>query len=95
MSCYVDLTVDVKKLLQFDKIKEVSDPAKAILPDGMDFGYKKMLYKQNLMERAMHFKLTKQAKIQTKLSYLITILQKGHLFMSITLPRVTRRWDEI
>ena len=59
MSCYVDLTVDVKKLLQFDKIKEVSDPAKAILPDGMDFGYKKMLYKQNLMERAMHFKLTK------------------------------------
>ena len=41
MSCYVDLTVDVTKLPQFDKIKEISDLANAILADGVDFGFKK------------------------------------------------------
>ena len=41
MSCYVDLTVDVTKLPQFDKIKDISDLANAILVDGVDFGYKK------------------------------------------------------
>ena len=41
MLCYVDLTVDVTKLSQFDKIKEISDLANAILADGVDFGYKK------------------------------------------------------
>ena len=40
MSCFVDLTVDVTKLPQFDKIKEISDLANAILADGVDFGYK-------------------------------------------------------
>ena len=39
MSCYVDLTVDVTKLPQFDKIKEISDLANAILADGVDFGH--------------------------------------------------------
>ena len=41
MSCYVHLTADVTKLPQFDKIKEISDLANAILADGVDFGYKK------------------------------------------------------
>ena len=40
MSCFVDLTVDVTKLPQFDKTKEISDLANAILADGVDFGYK-------------------------------------------------------
>ena len=37
---YVDLTADVTKLRQFDKIKEISDLANAILADGVNFGYK-------------------------------------------------------
>ena len=41
MSCYIDLTVDVTKLPQFDKIKEISDLSNAILANGVDFGYKK------------------------------------------------------
>ena len=41
MSFYVDLAVDVKKLLQFDKIKESLDVANAILAEGEDFGFKK------------------------------------------------------
>ena len=59
MSCYMDLTVDVTKLPQFDNIKEISDLANAILADGVDFGYKKPLYKQGMKERAMHLKLIK------------------------------------
>ena len=39
-SCYVDLTVDVTKLPQFNKFKEISDLLNAILADGVDFGYK-------------------------------------------------------
>ena len=41
MPCYVDLTEDVTKLPQFDKIKKISDLANTILADGVDFGYKK------------------------------------------------------
>ena len=41
MSCYVDLTVDVTKQPQSDKIKEISDLGKANLGDSVDFGYKK------------------------------------------------------
>ena len=41
MSRYVDFIVGVAKLLQFDKIKEVSDLSNAILADGVGFGYKK------------------------------------------------------
>ena len=57
MSCYVDLAVDVSKLSQFDKIKEILKLASAFLADSVDFGYKKMLYKQRMKERAMHLKL--------------------------------------
>ena len=59
MSCYVDLTVDVTKLLPFDTIKEISDLANAILADGVDFAYEKMLYNQLVKERAIHLKLIK------------------------------------
>ena len=41
MSCYIDLAVDVTKLSQFDKIKEISNLVNAILADSVDFGYKK------------------------------------------------------
>ena len=54
MSCYIDLAVDVTKLSQFDKIKEISNLAIVTLADGLDFGSKKMLYKQRMKERAMH-----------------------------------------
>ena len=59
MSCYVNLTVDVTKLPQSDKIKEISDLANAILADGVDFGYKKMRYKQHIKERLIRLKLIK------------------------------------
>ena len=41
MSCYVDLTVDVTKQPQSDKIKEIPDLGNANLGDSVDFGYKK------------------------------------------------------
>ena len=41
MSCCVDLTVDVTKQPQSDKIKEISDLGNANLGDSVDFGYKK------------------------------------------------------
>ena len=47
MSCFVALTVDVTKLPQFDKIKEISDLANAILADGVDFGYKILVMRYN------------------------------------------------
>ena len=59
MSCYVDLTVVVTKLPLFDKIKEILDLGNAILDGGVDFGYKKTLYKQGMEGRAMHLKLIK------------------------------------
>ena len=59
VSCYVDLAVDVTKLLPFDTIKEISDLANAILADGVDFAYEKMLYNQLVKERAIHLKLIK------------------------------------
>ena len=39
--CYVNLTADVTKLPQFDKIKEILDLVNAILADDVDFRYKK------------------------------------------------------
>ena len=59
VSCYVDLAVDVTKLLPFDTIKEILDLANAILADGVDFAYEKMLYNQLVKERAIHLKLIK------------------------------------
>ena len=65
MSCYADLTADVKKLPQFDKTNKILDLANAILTDGMYFGYKKTLYEQRLTETAMHLKLIKETEVNT------------------------------
>ena len=50
MSCCVDLTVDVTKQPQSDKIKEISDLGNANLGDSVDFGYKKC-YTNNILRR--------------------------------------------
>ena len=41
MTCYVDLTVDITKLPNYAKIKQMSDPTNAILRGGVDFGYRR------------------------------------------------------
>ena len=41
MTCYIDLTVDITKLVNCAKIKQTSDLATAILRGGIDFGYGK------------------------------------------------------
>ena len=41
MTCYVDLTVDIMKLLNYLKIKQTPDLATAILRGSVDFGYGK------------------------------------------------------
>ena len=56
MSCYVDLTVDVTKLPQFDKIKNISDLANAILAD---FGYKKNATQRRYEGESYAFKINK------------------------------------
>ena len=52
ISCYVDLTVDVTKLPQFDKVKETLDVVQILV-------IKETLNKQCMKERAMHLKLIK------------------------------------
>ena len=52
MSCYVDLTVDVTKLPQFDKVKETLDVVQILV-------IKETLNKQCMKERAMHLTLIK------------------------------------
>ena len=59
MSCYIDLTVDVTKLPQFNKIKETSDLSNAILANDENLGYKKMQYQQDMKLRIIHLKLIK------------------------------------
>ena len=59
MSCYVDLTNDVTKLLQFDKIKEISGLANAILADGVDFGYKKNVEQLTFDNKTYYFRISK------------------------------------
>ena len=41
MTCYVDLTGDITKLVNYTKIKQTSDLGTAILRGGVDFGYGK------------------------------------------------------
>ena len=84
MPCYVDLAVDVTKLLHVDKIKEISDLTNAILADGVDFSYKKMPHKQRMKERGMHLKLIKYTGVNTWtiLNFLIIIKKKEGLLMS-------------
>ena len=54
-----NLTIDVTILPQFNKIKEISDLSIAILADGLDFGFKKMQYKQHMKVGIIRLKLTK------------------------------------
>ena len=59
MLCYVDLAIDVTKLPQFDKIKEMSDWANAILADGVDFGYKKNVIYLTFDNKTYYFRINK------------------------------------
>ena len=59
MSCYVDLTVHVTKLPQFDKIKDILDLANAILVDGVDFGYKKNVVQLRFENKTYCFRINK------------------------------------
>ena len=59
MLCYVDLTVDVTKLPQFNKIKDTSDLANAILANGVDFGYKKNAVQLTFDNKNYYFRINK------------------------------------
>ena len=59
MSCYVDLTTDVAKLLQFDKIQEISHLANAILVNGINFGYKKNAVQLTFDNKTYYFRINK------------------------------------
>ena len=65
MSCYVDLAVDVAKLLQFDKIKKISDLANVILADGVDFGYKKSAIQTTYEGESYAFEINKITGVNT------------------------------
>ena len=59
ISCYIDLTVDVTKLPQFDKIKEISDLSNAILANGVDFGCKKNAVQLTFGNKTYYFRINK------------------------------------
>lgn len=59
MSCYVDLAVDVNKLPQFDKIKEIYDLSNAILVGDDNFGYKEQALQLSFDGRTYYFKYNK------------------------------------
>ena len=58
-SRYVNLTVDVTKLPQFDKIKEISDLVNTILADDVDFGYKKNVIQLTFDNKTYYFRVNK------------------------------------
>ena len=58
-SCYVNLTVDITKLPQFDKIKEISDLVNIILADDVDFGYKKNVIQLTFDNKTYYFRVNK------------------------------------
>ena len=59
MSCYVDLTIDVIQLPQFDKIKKISDLANAIWANSVVFGYKKNAVQLTFDNKTYYFKINK------------------------------------
>ena len=59
ISCYIDLTVDVTKLPQFDKIKEISDLSNSILANGVDFGCKKNAVQLTFGNKTYYFRINK------------------------------------
>ena len=84
MSRYVDLAVDVTKLLQFDKIKEISDLANIILANGVNLGYKKKAI-QTYEEQSYALKINKinQNKYIDNIQFFDYNLKKEDLLMSI------------
>ena len=98
MSRYVDFIVGVTKLLQFDKIKEVSDLSNAILADGVGFGYKKMLYKRHMKESYAFKKINEinWSKYIGNIEFFYYNLKKKKTCVCLfTLQRIRRRPDEI
>ena len=85
MSCYVGLTVDVTKLSQFEKIKEISDLANAILANGVDFGYKKYAMQATYEGEKYTFKINEinWSKYIDNIELFDFNLKKGHSRMSI------------
>ena len=75
MSCYVNLTNDVTKLPQFDKIKNISDLANAILANGVDFGYKENVEQLTFDNKTYYFRISKinRSSYNEKLNFLTII----------------------
>ena len=96
MSCYVDLAVDVTKLSQFDKIKEISDLANAILANGVDFGYRKNSIQTTYERESYAFKISKinRSKYIDNIEFFDYNLKKKTCLCLFTLQRVTRRCDK-
>ena len=59
MSFYVDVAVEVTKVLQLYTIKEISDLVNAILADGVDFGYKSNAIQITYEGKSYVFKINK------------------------------------
>lgn len=59
MSCYVDLAVDINKLPQFNKIKEIYGLSNAILVGGDNFGYEEQAVQLSFDGRTYYFKYNK------------------------------------
>ena len=58
-SCYVDLTIDVIQLPQFDKIKKISDLANAIWANSVVFGHKKNAVQLTFDNKTYYFRINK------------------------------------
>ena len=59
MFCYVDLVVDITKVSQFDKIKEISDLTNAILVDVFGFGYNENAVQLKFGGKTYHSKINR------------------------------------
>ena len=81
MSCYVNLTNDVTKLPQFDKIKNISDLANAILANGVDFGYKKNVEQLTFDNKTYYFRISKinRSSYNEKIEFFDYNLKKNRL----------------
>ena len=80
MACYLDLTVDITKLPNYTKIKQVSDLATVILRGNVNFGNgKKELTLQKTSGSNLIFLLTNLEKINTLNTLNFSILKiKNH-----------------
>ena len=85
MSCYVDLTIDVTKLPQSDKIREISGLANSILVDGVGFGYQKNAVPATYEGETYTFKISKinWSKHIENIEFFCFNLKKGDLRISV------------